>query len=62
MKRSLLFTIVLALGLAQTACLVRTRHHHRPAHKQARCHPSHYWDGHHCRHKSNKHKHKHHRH
>lgn len=55
------FTLLAAVFTLSTlgGCLVRTtprhHHHHGHGHGQARarpaCEPSHYWDGHKCRHK-----------
>lgn len=62
MKKTL-WAIVIAscLGLGMSACVVHPHrsHHHRPKAKKRHhkkqhrkhCAPSHYWDGHKCRHK-----------
>ena len=59
--RTKLIALIVALFLAPSlgGCIVHTRdgHRHR-GHKTVRspsCHPSQYWDGHHCRHKGRGH-------
>lgn len=66
MKKALITLIIASfLGLGLSSCVVRTsphhhhghppkaRKHHRKHHKG--CRPSHYWDGHRCRHKGKGH-------
>ncbi|MBL4633328.1 MAG: hypothetical protein JKY56_05625 [Kofleriaceae bacterium] len=44
--------LIVGLAFVLSSCVVRTTgpRGHRNA-KKKRCHPSQYWDGHHCRHK-----------
>lgn len=67
MKRMLIIALFACFGLITSGCIVhghghghrpRHRHHHkakphRNHHKH--CAPSHYWDGHKCRHKGRGH-------
>lgn len=55
MSRRMICVLALSafLGFAGSSCIIHTpRHgHKRHAVKAKKCKPSHYWDGHKCRHK-----------
>ena len=66
MKRMLIIALFACFGFTSSACIVHTRDH-RPRHRHHKkvrkhkrhhhehCRPSHYWDGHKCRHKGRGH-------
>jgi hypothetical protein len=51
MKHLLAILVVAGLALPTAGCVVRGPGHSSRASKSSKCSPSHYWDGHQCRHK-----------
>ena len=56
MTKAIQAIFVLAITVALSGCLITTRPGHAHRSSKRGCHPSHYWNGHRCVHKSNKNK------